>query len=174
MKFVTDRRFWAVALGLCLASLAWAADVDEDPDEEKAWKEAEVVLPAFPEEADLLPFPVGPRNNMRFMVDGKSISIGADDVIRYTLVVVSSQGARNISFEGIRCETAERRTYAFGRQDGTWSKARSDQWRKISGGATNQYVVLYAQYFCAMGLPLIAGPERYRVVLRQGGVGIPP
>lgn len=80
-------------------------------------------LPAFPEQENLVPFKVGSVSDKQFFVDGASISIGSDDVIRYSLVVVSSTGAKSISFEGMRCATGERRVYAFGRSDKTWSKA---------------------------------------------------
>ena len=35
--------------------------------------------------------------------------------LRFTLVIVSPSGARNVSYEGMNCSTGERRLYAFGR-----------------------------------------------------------
>ncbi|MDR2614114.1 MAG: CNP1-like family protein, partial [Candidatus Accumulibacter sp.] len=87
----------------------------------KPWQEIEVALPAFPELENLIPFEVGAVRHMRFSIDEKSISVDSDEVIRYSLVAISASGARNISFEGMRCATGERRIYAFGRSDGTWS-----------------------------------------------------
>ena len=58
-------------------------------------------------------------------VDEASVHYGSDDVIRYTMVIVSPSGARNVTFEGMRCETGERRLYAFGRADGSWSRAKT-------------------------------------------------
>jgi hypothetical protein len=52
----------------------------------------------------------------------------------------------NVSYESIRCETYERRLYALGRSDGTWSQARSSKWVPIAGA---QYATLADDFFCA-------------------------
>jgi hypothetical protein len=140
----------------------------DDEFDEKPWEEIEVQLPAFPEAENLIPFKVGAISDTRFLIDEKSISIGSDEVIRYTLVVISSLGAQNISFEGMRCTTAERRVYAFGRADKTWSKARSNKWSRIHGGSNSHPVVLFTDYFCAIGQKTIMTPEDAVRVLRYG------
>ena len=142
----------------------------------KPWVEMELQLPAFPSKESLIPFQISAKKDTRYYVDGDSLSVGSDDVIRYVLVIVSSTGAQNISFEGLRCATAERRLYAFGRSDRTWSKARNNQWVKVQGGETSHNVELYANYFCAIGAPVIMSPEDARRVLRAGGraTGIGP
>ena len=143
---------------------------DVDPDA-KPWTESEMAFPAFPVPANMIPFSVDWRSDMKFMVDGQSISVGNDGVIRFTLEVVSPEGVRNISYEGMRCETAARRPYAFGRTDGTWSKARSERWIPIRGSGNNHYVELFANYFCSRHGPAVMTPEDARRILRQGGVG---
>ena len=155
------------ALALVSPSLVLAADFEEEPGE-VAWKEVEAPLPPFPEEADWIPFKVGAVHDTKFYVDGKSVSMGGDDVIRYSLVVVGSGGARNVSFEGMRCGTGERRSYAFGHADRTWSKARSSQWVRIAGTSNNHYVALYSDYFCAIGKDSIRTPEDARRALLYG------
>ena len=156
--------------GLCLcffSYMAWPAGFDSDYDE-KPWTEIEVQLPAFPEKENLVPFKVGSVSDKQFFVDGASISIGSDDVIRYSLVVVSSAGAQSISFEGMRCATGERRVYAFGRQDNTWSKARSNSWVKLQGGSNNHNVALYSDYFCTVAERSIVSQKDAIRVLRYG------
>ena len=163
------------AIGL-LCTLAWsmmsahllATDFDSEY-EVKPWVEMEFQLPKFPSKESLLPFQISAKKDTRYFVDGDSLTVGSDDVIRYVLVIVSSSGAQNISYEGLRCATAERRLYAFGRSDKTWSKARNNQWVKIQGGAANHSVELYANYFCAVGAPVIMSAEDARLVLRAGG-----
>jgi hypothetical protein len=135
----------------------------------KPWQEIEVGLPAFPEPENLIPFEVGAVRNMRFLIDEKSISVDSDEVIRYSLVVISSSGAQNISFEGMRCATGERRMYALGRADGTWSKARGNPWTRIRGGNNSHHVALFSDYFCAVGQRAIMAPEDAVRVLRYGG-----
>ena len=137
--------------------------------EEKPWTETEVQLPDFPLKENLITFRVGAVTDVQFQLDSKSLSVGADDVIRYTLVVISSSGAENISYEGMRCVTAERRSYAFGRSDKTWSKARGSQWGRIQGTSNNLYVDLYSNFFCTIGVPTLRSAEDVLRVLRRGG-----
>jgi hypothetical protein len=141
----------------------------EEDFDEKPWSEVEVQLPAFPEKENLIAFKVGAVVEPRFYVDGKSISVGPDGVIRYVLVVVSAQGAQNISFEGMRCDTLERRFYASGRADKTWSKARNNKWVRVQGTSNNHHVELFSNNFC-VGRIVSPSTEEARRVLRQGGV----
>ena len=161
---------WLVALALPLLSAHSVADDGFDAEfEQKPWTEIEVQLPTFPEEENLIPFRVGYRAETKFLIDGNSLSVGSDGVIRYTLLVISASGAKNISYEGLRCETAERRVYAFGRSDKTWSKARGNQWSRLQGSSNNHYVDLAANYFCIVGAPDIRSADDARRVLRRGG-----
>ena len=103
------------ALVTGMSGLAAANPNFDDEYDAKPWSEIEVVLPPYPQEADLLSFRVGAVRDTQFLVDTKSMAVGSDDVVRYTLVVIGSGGARNVSYEGLRCATGERRFYAFGR-----------------------------------------------------------
>lgn len=136
-----------------VASSARAGQAFDDEYDTKPWAEIEVGLPAYPQTEDLQSFRVGAVREAQFLIDRKSLSVGEDGVVRYTLVIVSAAGARNVSYEGMRCATAERRFYAFGRSDGVWSKARGNQWAMIRGGTNNHHVDLYMNYFCAKGEP---------------------
>jgi len=158
--------FWLIAV---LLPVPATADSFDNDFEEKPWTEIEVQLPSFPQKDDLVAFRVGATNNTQFQLDSKSLSIGADGVIRYTLIVVSPSGAENISYEGMRCAMAERRSYAFGHSDQTWSKARSNQWTRIQGASNNLYVDLYSNYFCTIGAPALRSADDMLRVLRKGG-----
>jgi hypothetical protein len=84
--------------------------------------------------------------------------------VRYTLVAISPSGARNTSYEGIRCETFEKKTYAFGHPDGSWSRSQRDQWEPIVRNAANrQHAVLAQDVFCDG--PTVAG-NRQTIVKR--------
>jgi hypothetical protein len=162
---------WAAAFILlssfCLP--ARSGEFDEE-FEKKSWSEAETHLPPFPEEVGLIPFEVGAVTDRRHFIDAASLSIGADGVVRYTLVVVSSEGARNIRHEGMRCATGELRFYAFGRSDKSWSKARGNRWIRIEGTSNDPHVELYANYFCWSGSVSVKSPEDAIHVLKRGGV----
>ena len=113
------------------------------------WQEVPLQLPVTPMIADLLPFADSAASTHRFAVDAKSLTLGPDRVVRYTLISVSPSGARNISHEGIRCETYQRKIYATGRSDGSWSTARNSQWQPIRGlGINRQQASLAQDYFC--------------------------
>jgi hypothetical protein len=116
------------------------------------WKERELVLPPWPDAANLIPVDVSAAATTLFFVDGKSLSLADDGIVRYILVARAAGGAENVSYEGIRCETAERKLYAIGRGKGEWVLPRSDAWQRIVDNALNrQHAVLAKDYFCPPG-----------------------
>lgn len=158
------RRFLQITItGIFLAStsLAWAQSNFEDDyeDESKPWQEIALQLPAAPQADSLLPFYVSPTATQEFFIDSKSISVGSDGVVRYTLVSISKQGAKNITYEGIRCATFEKKIYASGHTDGSWSRSRRNKWTPIVRNAANrQHAALAMDYFCS-NLTVASGRE---------------
>jgi hypothetical protein len=140
----------AVTLLLAASTACAQSRFEEDfDDKDKPWQEVAIQLPPAPVAENLLPFYVSATSTQAFAVDAKSVTVGADGVIRYTLVAKSPQGATNISYEGIRCISFEKKLYAFGRTDGGWSRSRRDQWERISAGDANrQHAALAQDYFC--------------------------
>lgn len=119
-------------------------------EDDKPWEEMQAELPAAPKDENLLPFYVGPTTTQTFAIDSKSLAIGKDGVIRYTLVATSPGGAKNISYEGIRCASFEKKIYALGRDDGSWARSRRDQWDGIVRSKVNrQHAALSQDYFCS-------------------------
>ncbi len=113
------------------------------------WSELQGELPAYPVEGNLIPLNVGSSTPHSYFIDGLSVSTGKDGVVRYTMVIKSTGGAVNVSFEGIRCESYEQKFYAIGRGDRSWVRARNPQWREISmrpGGI--HHATLYEEFFC--------------------------
>ncbi len=141
--------FWlafAVQLPLVVCAQENTATAD------KAEDLTPLVLPAAPAKENLLPFYVSPQATMNFAIDAPSVSVTPDGVVRFTLVITSTEGARNVSYEGMRCKTAERKLYATGGADGNWSASRNDAWSQIRDvGANRQYAALYKDYFCDFG-----------------------
>ncbi len=123
----------AFTLLFCLLIAACAAkkEFKETFDTEKPWVEQLAQLPPYPDLNNLIPLIVQTSTDYQHTVDPESISIGDDGVVRLTLVSRSSAGAMNISYEGIRCETNERKLYAIGRNDKTWSKPRVSEWQSL-------------------------------------------
>lgn len=152
--------FLCVLAQSLLAGAAGPADYElllkskgfEGDFEEKPWAEVEHQLPPSPNPANLIQIDVGALTSNQFFVDEQSVSFGSDDVVRYTLVVTTSGGAKNVSYEGMRCATTERRLYAFGRSDGSWSKAKNNAWVRIQENNLNrQHAALFRDYFCTPG-----------------------
>jgi hypothetical protein len=138
----------AASVGPALAQWReWDADFDED---RKPWKEIEARIPSYPRTGDLVPFKAGAASPHRFYVDARSLSVGEDGVVRYTLVIKAAGGATNVTYEGIRCELRQQKYYAMGRADGNWVRARNPQWRRIESQDVNRHHgVLYADFFCS-------------------------
>ena len=97
-----------------------------------------------------------------------SIAPGADGVVRYTLVVRSPLGAESITYEGIRCETGEVRTYAVARADRSWS-VHPGEWRRITGRNVQRWHdALRGEYFCPRGTSIRSAAEGI-AALKRGG-----
>lgn len=156
---------WLVILG-CLFTMANALaasecntrkyyecyEYEESEDDKKVWQEDKVTPPAAPDIDKLIPFEVSVANANRFLVDPASISVGQDGVVRFTVVIESSGGARTVNYEGLRCSTRERRLYAFGQPDGSWIESKGSTWilmHKQQHKMLNAYpAVLADEYFC--------------------------
>jgi hypothetical protein len=124
----------------------WVIDFDEG---KKPWKEIEAKIPPAPRAENLIPFEIAKASAHRFFVDGQSLSLGEDGVMRYTLVVQTAGGATNVTFEGIRCEEREQKYYAVGQANGGWTRARNPQWRRIGRQEASQHGTLTDEYFCS-------------------------
>jgi hypothetical protein len=140
---------------------------DSEFDNEKPWEEIERQLPAAPKPETLLPFFVSAATDNRFFVDGPSIGIGPDGVVRYALLIKSPSGSANLTFEGMRCTSRERKLYAIGRADGSWARARNPRWEPIRYEALNRpHHVLFEDFFCPDGKP-VPTPEKAIEALRR-------
>ena len=121
------------------------------PDSEKEkseWVEESVTPPPYPRDENLIQIAMAATSN-EFFVDSQSVSIGTDNVVRYTMLIRSNVGAVNVTHEGIRCETREKKLYHLGRKDGTWSAARASKWGAVTGsGAVTYQKILMNDFFC--------------------------
>lgn len=144
----------AVVLGALSAYAQQGSDWENDFDENrKDWKEIEAKIPPYPKDANLLSFDGGPATPHHFFLDTQSLSIGSDGVVRYSMVIKTAGGATNVTYEGIRCETREQKYYAVGQRDGSWTRARNPQWRRIESREVNrQHNTLYNDILCNGGL----------------------
>jgi len=143
----------ALLLILPLTAYAEWGQFDIEFENEKPWVELSAQLPPYPKAENLVEFNVSSATRHRHFVDTASISVGEDQVVRYAVVIEAAGGAKNVSFEGMRCATGERRLYAYGQPDGTWSKARNARWEGIKLRSLLSYhKALYEDHFCPGGI----------------------
>lgn len=133
--------------------------------EREPWKEGAAKLPPWPDDGDLVEFELdGAPSPMRFYIDGKNLNVGTDGVVRYTLVIESRSGTRNLSFEGIRCTLkGAYKVYAYG-EDGKFNRTPEGDWLPISGGGHDRYhQELHRHHLC---VPLKLEPRPKKDMLR--------
>ena len=145
-----------MAIALWAVSFYTVADQElpYNAAEEIEWQESLFTLPAFPEDGNLVEFPVGSMSKSRFAIDKASLTIGADGVVRFVLVIKAPGGGTNVTFEGIHCSERHYRVYAIGHDDRTWSKLRNS-WILIENKPLNRHhSVLNRDVFCPSGAPI--------------------
>ncbi len=139
-------------------------------EEEKVWKEEEVEPPTFPKQENLVEIYVSAVATNKYFIDASTLNVGTDGIVRYVLVVKTSGGATNVSFEGMRCKELTWKHYATGGSDGTWTKSRAlrTEWRPIENKPINRHhAAISRDLFCPIGNP-IQSPEEGRNALRLG------
>ena len=136
--------------------------------EEQPWDEQKPQLPPFPNEKNLVRIQVDGVQDFDYFVDLESVSVGRDEVVRYTLVARSVGGATNIDYEGIRCKGRERKLYAFGRSDKTWSPARNPRWVSISDLPVNLVQATLHDAFLCPARTIVRDAEEARRLLKGG------
>lgn len=155
----------AAASSVLLAGCGSSAPTNKDDsaftyllDRKGTWQENKVEsLPALPQAStQLLPFDVSNNTQLKFAIDPASLTVGSDGVVRYAIVITSPGGARNINYEGIRCDTYEWRLYASLNADHNgWDQTVANDWSRIENGTLNAYhSSLYQDYFCANKMPI--------------------
>jgi hypothetical protein len=153
--------FLATSSSISQAQYRTADPADaNDPDAPRFWEEAEVKIPTAPPSKDLKPFYVSATTQLKFALDAPSIVFGKDEVIRYVVVITSSSGAQQVTYEGIRCEKYEWRLYATMQSDGKWSKSPNSRWQVIKNTSYNSYhAALVKDAFCDNAIPRRSAKE---------------
>lgn len=129
--------------------------------------ELEVELPEVPREADLVEVRLRDFNSGRVRVDTRTLRVDADLVVRYVLVITSTGGVRNASYEAIRCDPNESKRIAIVRADGSWGPIARSEWAPVNNVTYNAVQFSLAKdYFCG---PTGAPRERAHIVAQLKG-----
>lgn len=118
---------------------------------EDEWEEEATELPGYPEDENLLEFRVDqPGSKFRYFIDTKSISVGENDgVVRYTLMIRSRSGSRNVMFEAMNCTQRQYKTFAYGTSKGAFQAVRKPKWRPVRETTNVRYRQdLWEFYLC--------------------------
>ncbi len=102
-----------------------------DESKVEQWKELESALPPWPDDAHLIRARMPVTYTLTVYIDEKSITRLADGIMRFTLVVESPSGVRNVFFEGYYCETRSYKTYATGTPDKTFDPIKKPKWERV-------------------------------------------
>ncbi len=127
---------------------------DNEGVEDYVWKEGSKQLPDYPQDKDLLEISGPPSyRNYQYLIDGKNLSVGADGVVRYSIVIRSPSGSDNVMFDGIRCSKRHMKNYAYGTTDMEGKKKfiqrENPVWKPFrSSGVTGYGPILARNYFC--------------------------
>ncbi len=121
-------------MALAATLIACAGDPMEsgmDPFAPMVFKEGSTKMPESPpNKSSLLSFYVSPSTIFKFSVDTQSISIGADGVTRYIVVITNPSGEEQAQYEGIRCDSYQWKLYG-NFENGQWKENPLAEWRDI-------------------------------------------
>ncbi|EXJ17039.1 CNP1-like family protein [Imhoffiella purpurea] len=157
------RRLLPLPIALCLLtsypSAAGENAFVNDPEppgpsnitEGTPWTEIQRPLPPWPKDSDLVEFQIDSpaKSPFRFYIDAKNLEVGADQVVRYTLVAETANGTRNLSVEGLRCTPRGKyKIYAYGNAN-RFAPVEAADWQPLSFMPSERYREdLWRYHFC--------------------------
>lgn len=121
--------------------------------EEKVFAETEIAPPPYPADSTLIEFTPNGQTSNRFYIDGSSLTVNQDQIVRFILVIRTPGDVNNVRFSGLRCDTREWKDYAIARSDHTWVRDTTQSWQPIHNKNFNNFQgTLYYEFFCTNGL----------------------
>lgn len=160
----TRRWFGALALAM-LSSQAPAQLLFGEAE----WQEAAAPPPPALNLNGLTPFDGPVNSTLRFAVDINTLQIGKDGVVRYVVVATSPSGTVNAMYEGIRCSSAQVKTYARHNPSSGWVMAQSPEWRSLYGNTpSNHSLRLASQGVCSGAAPASSARDIVRALNSPG------
>ncbi|MCV0440000.1 MAG: CNP1-like family protein [Hydrogenophaga sp.] len=147
---------------LCISQEA-RAQTDDPP-----WQEAAVALPAMFNADRLQIFEVKRDSALTYGIDPETLSVGNDGVVRYVLVARSSSGALNALYQGIRCETAEVKTYGRWDNRDSWNTDSKEEWQALSFSGFTRPAMMLARAGICEGRTVTGDARRILRTLKNG------
>ena len=163
------RRLLAPATLIPLLCLGFAAHAQlKDPDAEP-WQESAVTPPvSFSTEA-LQPFDVAQGSALSYGIDPRTLVVGEDGVVRYVMVARSSSGALNVLYQGVRCATAEVKTYGrWNNNASTWNTNAKEEWQPLSFSGFSRPAMMLARAGICDGKTINGNPQKILHTIKNG------
>ena len=163
-KFISKLLLVLLYSASLLCFQVWAADDEgtgigsdtgaDFSDEVLEWKFREDVvdIPGYPDQSNLVKLDIDTGGSpFEYFIDKKSLSIGIDGIVLYSIVMQSRSGGRNVLFEGMHCNTGEYKTHAYGTSRKTFYAVPGPVWKPVkekSGAGTDYRYDLLKVFFC--------------------------
>lgn len=150
----------------CLTAITYATAAD---DEEAPWQEKATEAPKSFSTDKLQSFTVSQSSSLTYGIDPETLTVGEDWVVRYVMVARSASGALNVLYEGIRCQSAEVKTYArWDNNRSAWHTPTNSEWKALAfGGATRPAMILAMEGLCN-GTAVNGNPRKMLATLKTG------
>jgi hypothetical protein len=135
----------------------WAQAGSQPPpkryETDREWEETAVPPPPAFSESRLVDIAMPPYMSLKFGVDPSTIAITGDGIVRYVVVAHNrSGGAVNAFYEGVRCSTAEMKSYARF-NDGVWHETKAPDWKRLNNLNSTYSKALAVQGLCRGDAP---------------------
>lgn len=128
-------RGWAArALIAGAMAAAMLSPLGAQPVVSTAVAELPMPMPAVPKAADLVQFEFNTTSRHHFAFDPASLLLRGNEILQLTIVVTTSGGAVNVSYEGFDCRNATHRLLAIASADGSWQPVENSQWVGVRSG----------------------------------------
>ncbi|MGV3727374.1 MAG: CNP1-like family protein [Hydrogenophaga sp.] len=164
----TPRSWWTASVMIVLAVCSFNSQAQlRDPDSEP-WREAASTPPASFKTDQLQTFDVAQGAALTYGIDPQTLSVGADGVVRYVLVAKSGSGALNVLYQGIRCETAEVKTYGRWDNQTSWNTSAKDAWQALSFRGPSRPAMMLARGGVCEGRTITGTPQKILHTLKNG------
>lgn len=143
----------------------------DKPDADRA-PERDVPPPPLAALGALIPVPASSYDGPTPQLAREQFQVGADEVVRYVLVMRLPDGSREVSWEGIRCGPAEWKVYQRARGNGPWTRDFTSAWQRVNdAGPAGVRYRLAMDFFCGSGGRPVASVAEIVERLEDEGAG---
>lgn len=129
-------------IGMALAAVAACAQTPVDVPE---WTEEKAAPPPAYSQDRLIPIEMPSYVTLKVGIDPETVTVGADAVVRYVVVMRNVSGSVNAAYEGILCTSGEVKTYARTSASGSWVAVEQPQWRPMTDNLPSRHAYAIAQ-----------------------------